>query len=154
MGKTQLTSWLISQFLAQGQTGLVVMDLAPDLIKGIGGKMELPPDAGLRVYAPGMIAPRLTGGSPAEVEALSEQNAQVIEAVLAKYLRKPCACLFINDVSMYLQAREPQGLLALMAATPTVVMNGYLGTRLGGGQVRPKGKIAHAGPGRALRPGA
>jgi hypothetical protein len=54
-----------------------------------------------------------------------------MDQALAEYQAAPAAALFINDVSLYLQAREPELLLEALAATPTVIMNGYHGRALG-----------------------
>lgn len=131
-GKTILVSRLVFQFMAEGYSGLVVMDLAPEVLHGVGGKMPLPPPTGgLRVISPWIAAPRLSGGSPQEVERLAQANGAVIDQVLTDYQAAPGQVLFINDVSLYLQSREPEALLTVLAATPTVVMNGYQGFSLG-----------------------
>ena len=143
-GKTALLSRILGLFLEQGRTGLVVLDLAPDLTQGIGGKMALPGAPGLRVYSPSLAPPRLRGGDDLqEVLRLAEANALAVERVMAEYLARPGQSLFINDVSMYLQAREPAGLEPLLSATPTVVMNGYHGSALGGGEFgdRERGRM-------------
>lgn len=131
-GKTILVSRLVSQFMAEGYSGLVVMDFAPEVLRGVGGKMPLPSQAGeLRVISPSIAAPRLSGGSAQEVEKLAQANGAVIDQVLTAYQAAPGRVLFINDVSLYLQSREPEALLAALAATSTVVMNGYQGLSLG-----------------------
>ncbi len=130
-GKTTLLGRLLAELAAQGREGLVVVDLAPEAVGGVGGKMKLPAAEGLRVYSPTLAAPRLSGGSPREVEALAQANGRRIEEVFAAYLADPGQVLFINDVSLYLQSREPEGLWPVLEATPTVVMNGYYGRSLG-----------------------
>jgi hypothetical protein len=131
-GKTALLSHLVSRFVSDGFNHLVVMDFAPKIMRGVGGKMPLPSDdQGLRVYSPSITPPRLSGGSPEEVAELARANGVAIDRVLADYQRSPGQTLFINDVSLYLQAREPEILLEALATTPTVVMNGYQGVSLG-----------------------
>jgi hypothetical protein len=131
-GKTALLSLLLLKFIEESYRDLTVMDFAPEMLRGVGGKMSLPPAAaGLRVFSPPIAAPRLSGGSPREVEALAHKNGAVLDQVLAAYQAEPGAVLFINDVSLYLQAREPEMLLDALATTPTVVMNGYQGESLG-----------------------
>jgi hypothetical protein len=134
-GKTALLGRILAMFMAEDPTGLVVMDLAPPAIRGIGGKLSLPPGKAPRVFSPALTAPRLTGRNPDEVRELAEENARVIGRELASYLARPGHCLFINDVSMYLQAREPARLLRVIDVTRTVVMNGYFGHSLGGGEL-------------------
>jgi len=87
------------------------------------------------VYAPPVAAPRLTGQTPEEVLALARQNAAAIEESFAAYLANPAKALFINDVSLYLQAGDPTRLYQILAATPTAVINGYMGSSLGGGEL-------------------
>ncbi len=131
-GKTTLTSRLLARFISEGYTDLAVMEFAPEMLRGVGGKMILPsPAAGLRVFSPSISPPRLSGGTPQEVEALSQANGAAIDQVLAEYQAAHGKALFINDVSLYLQARQPGLLLDALAATPTVVMNGYHGVSLG-----------------------
>jgi len=89
----------------------------------------------LTLYAPPMAAPRLTGQTPEQVRALARRNAARLEEVFAAYLAAPAAVLFINDVSLYLQAGDPARLYAVLEATPTVVINGYMGGSLGGGEL-------------------
>jgi len=131
-GKTTLTGNLLARFVKDGYTDLAVMEFAPEMLRGVGGKMALPsPATGLRVYSPPIAAPRLSAGSPEEVEALAQANGAAIDQALAEYQAAPSKVLFINDVSLYLQARDPELLMDALAATPTVVMNGYHGSSLG-----------------------
>lgn len=131
-GKTTLTGNLLARLVKDGYTDLAVMEYAPEMLRGVGGKMALPsPADNLRVYSPSISPPRLSGGTPEEVEALAQTNCAAIDQALAEYQAAPGSALFINDVSLYLQAREPELLLDALAATPTVVMNGYHGLSLG-----------------------
>ena len=134
-GKTDMLSRIMAAF-AQGEHGrMALMDMAPELTRGVGGKLVLPPGVHLKVCAPSIVAPRLTGKTPEEVTALARQNAANLATALEGYLAVPAAVLFINDVSLYLQAGDPAKLYEAMEATPTVVINGYLGTSLGGGEM-------------------
>lgn len=134
-GKTLLLARALKGFLDQGQEDLAVIDMAPPAIRGIGGQMggQWPP--AVRFYRAGLAAPRLTGRTPAEVLALARANARRLEEVFAAYLARPARVLLINDVSMYLQAGDPDRLLEVMQASPTVVINGYYGHSLGGGEL-------------------
>lgn len=131
-GKTTLTGNLLARLVKDGYTDIAVMEFAPEMLRGVGGKMTLPPHAaGLRVYSPPIAPPRLSAGSPEEVEALAQANGAAIDQSLAQYQAAPAKALFINDVSLYLQSREPELLLDALAATPSVIMNGYYGRSLG-----------------------
>jgi len=89
----------------------------------------------VRYYTGKIAAPRLTGKTSEEVQMLAAQNARMIEEIFSEYMRHPARALFMNDVSIYLQAGDLENLLALVYATPTVVMNGYYGDSLGGGSL-------------------
>lgn len=134
-GKTRLLAEVMSAFAQAGIAPLALMDLAPELTKGVGGKLTPPPGVELMHYAPPIAAPRLTGKTPEEVLSLAGQNAMAIEECFEAYLAAPAAALFINDVSLYLQAGDPARLHAVLDATPTVVINGYMGASLGGGEL-------------------
>ncbi|MBU0513321.1 MAG: hypothetical protein KJ621_00990 [Proteobacteria bacterium] len=133
-GKTAYLCAVLDEFLKAGLTDIAVIDLAPDRFQGIGGKMSGDRLAKVRHYSPRIIPPRLRGRSDEEIEALAEGNAELIEAILAQYLPEPARVLFINDVSLFLQARDPATLLGHIESTPTVILNGYFGASLGGGE--------------------
>ncbi|MCF8033919.1 MAG: hypothetical protein K9K66_16700 [Desulfarculaceae bacterium] len=134
-GKTRLLARIMRAFAAEGMGPLALMDLAPETIRGVGGKLGPLPGVELTVHAPPIAAPRLSGRTPEEVLALARQNAAAIEECFDAYLAAPALVLFVNDVSLYLQAGDPARLQAVLAATPTVVMNGYMGASLGGGEL-------------------
>jgi len=133
-GKTAYMAEIMDQFIREGRTDVAVIDLAPDRFQGIGGKMSGQGLARVRYYSPVIVPPRLRGRSDQEIEALAEANAGRTEAVLDQYGRQPARVLFINDVSLFLQARGPAALLNYLESTPTVILNGYLGASLGGGE--------------------
>ncbi|MCF8043672.1 MAG: hypothetical protein K9K65_06865 [Desulfarculaceae bacterium] len=134
-GKTGLLSRLMADFAAQDPGRMALIDMAPELTRGVGGKLSPPPGVNLKVCAPAIIAPRLTGKTPEEVLALAKANAARLEEAFEGYLAAPAVVLFINDVSLYLQAGDPAKLYQVLEATPTVVINGYLGASLGGGEM-------------------
>jgi len=134
-GKTAYLNNILDKFLEEGPTDLSVIDMAPQSIKGIGGKMRLEKPNSIRYLTAKIVAPRLMGGSREEVEALAEQNALSIDHIFLQYLKNPSKVLFINDVSIYLQAGDLDRLLSLLNSTPTVIMNGYFGLSLGGGKL-------------------
>ncbi|MEW5913342.1 MAG: hypothetical protein AB1814_12350 [Thermodesulfobacteriota bacterium] len=134
-GKTLLLAQVLQGLLAEGEADLAVIDMAPPLTKGVGGKMGGPWPAAVRYFAAELVAPRLSGRNPAEVLTLAQDNARRLEQLFAQYLRRPARTLLINDVSMYLQAGELSRLKEVLAASRTVVMNGYYGHSLGGGEL-------------------
>lgn len=134
-GKSTLLLHILKAFQARGETGLTVIDLAPEAVGGIGGKLAAATAPGLRYLTAPIVAPRLTGKSEQEAWALARANAEMIEDLFDRRLKTPGRALFINDVSIYLQAGAPEKLLHWLAGAPTVVMNGYYGRSLGGGEL-------------------
>jgi len=127
-GKTTRTAALLKQFLVAGHThDLAIVDLAPDPVRGIGGKLalELPPQV-LYLTAP-IAAPRLMGRNAAHVMELAIRNAKVIETLFAELERQPRDILFLNDVTLYLQAGNLDRLLGLLRNSGTVIINAYYG---------------------------
>ena len=134
-GKTAYLGSILSRFLEDGQTGLTIIDMAPETAKGIGGKMSHGEIRSTRYFTTQIMAPRLMGGSQEEVEALAKRNALLIDNIFSQYLKNPSKVLLINDVSIYLQSGDLDKLLLFLKSTPTVIMNGYFGYSLGGGKL-------------------
>ena len=132
-GKTGLLADALQVFLVAGQGGLAVIDMAPPTTKGIGGKLRGVWLDQVRYFSAELAPPRLTGTTPQEVMDLAAQNARRLEQVFDTYLTEPARALFVNDVSMYLQAGDPDRLEEVLAASACVVINGYYGHSLGGG---------------------
>ena len=131
-GKTKLTVDLLNQVLEKKTVKVAFLDLAPGLTKGIGSKANVPQNPLLRYYTTEIVPPRLTAQSPEEAKSYALQNARAIEVLFSSYMRNKCEVLFINDVSLYLQAGEMQKLLTVTTTAPSVIMNGYYGFSLGG----------------------
>ena len=134
-GKTAYLSEIINEFIKEGEKDITLIDMAPEETNGIGGKMNLEGDDIIRYYTAQIVAPRLTGRSTDEVEALAKQNAELIESVFFKYKKNPGKVLFVNDISLYIQTGDLRKLLSWLNSTPTVIMNGYYGSSLGGGEL-------------------
>ncbi|MBW1924491.1 MAG: hypothetical protein JRJ35_13560 [Deltaproteobacteria bacterium] len=134
-GKTELLSRILGAFLEAGETDLAVLDMAPDLMRGVGGKMRPPRGNAVRYFATMIHPPRLSGRTPDETRILAEGNARRLEILFDRVDERPAAVLLINDVSIYLQAAGPDRLMELVGRSPTVVMNGYWGLSLGGGEL-------------------
>jgi len=134
-GKTAYLAEILTRFLEEGETNLTVIDMAPENVKGIGGKMRTGGTSSLRYYTVQIVAPRLVGRTVDEVEILARENVRLIDGLFKEYLKNPSKVLFINDISLYLQAGDLDKLLSFLSATPTVIMNGYYGSILGGGKL-------------------
>ena len=134
-GKTSYTAKILQRFFDEGILNPTIIDMAPRSTKGIGGKMKIDSRHSGKYVTTEIVAPRLVGKSVDETRMLAERNAGLIDEVFAVYLKKPGEVLFINDISIYLQAGDLDKLLAYLQTTPTVVMNGYYGASLGGGEL-------------------
>lgn len=134
-GKTVYLCEILSRFLDEGEKEIALIDMAPESVEGIGGKIDHEKTDAIKYYTAQIVAPRLTGKTVEEVETLAEHNAKLIDEIFVEYLNNPCKVLFINDVSIYLQAGDLNELLSLLHSTPTVIMNGYYGFSLGGGKL-------------------
>ena len=134
-GKTAYLDEILNRFLEEGEADITVIDMAPDSVRGIGGKMSKAEICSTRYLTAQIAAPRLTGRSYQDAKTLARHNARLIEDIFAEYLENPGKVLFINDISLYLQAGNLDKLLTLIGSTPTVIMNGYYGFSLGGGEL-------------------
>ncbi len=134
-GKTTLLGRIMRAFWEQGYRDLGLIDLAPPLTRGVGGKMELGEMSPAFYYPVSTVAPRLSGSDEAEVEALARRNRAVIDQALEQYLKAPAQVLFINDLSLYLHQGRAEELISWLKNLSTVVMNGYYGQSLGGGEL-------------------
>jgi len=138
-GKTALTARMISEAVSLSvATDVTVIDMAParrkfkDII--IGGRitdfLDAKTNARLLVSTRKLHAPRIEGHTATEIINLAKANAESIEELLESYLASPTPILFINDVSIYLQAGETRRLLKTVKAAETFVANAYHGTTL------------------------
>jgi hypothetical protein len=134
-GKTAYSVEVLKRFKERGETEIAVIDMAPESIKGIGGKMPNEAVRDVRYYSVQVVAPRLTGKTEDEIQSLASHNAKSIEDAFGEYEKGPSKVLFINDISLYLQAGGLTRLYSVLNSTPTVVMNGYYGDSLGGGKL-------------------
>jgi hypothetical protein len=129
-GKTRLTLAIIEAFCKKGHAGdITILDLAPDLVNGIGGQLALPPSRDLLVLTCPVIPPRLTAKNEAQVDTLARRNAAAIDPLIDCALDARRPILFVNDASLYLQAGRPERLFALASAHATVVLNAYIGKK-------------------------
>ncbi len=127
-GKTRETQRILSLWVAANPTPLMtVLDLAPEPVHGIGGRLTLPPRFMGRYLFTEIIPPRLIGQSAAEISDLAAANARAIEPLLDDCLRQPHPLLVINDVTLYLQAGDYARLDAVLQSATTILLNAYYG---------------------------
>ena len=127
-GKTSQTLNILKLFLKAGHAKkIAILDLAPGNIQGIGGKMEPPLDEPLLYLTTSILAPRLTGKDKYHTLKLAEKNATAIEKLFAKFYRQKREILFVNDVTLYLQAGDFERCIKILDTTSTHIINAYYG---------------------------
>ena len=141
-GKTTLTMTLLHALCAGGLSGrIAVIDMAPDIppevaagrgLKGVGGKLAPLPE-GVSYLAADIRAPRLISRTEAEALGVAQENRVKIDGLFDAYGVAGRDILFINDLSIYLQAGRAEDLLRRIETASTVVANGYYGSALGSG---------------------
>lgn len=136
-GKTALTAKILDEAVSLGFGRMItVLDLAPALNLGsakLGRSLKefSRSIVSVRYVRPSVIhAPRLEGRSSEEVLRLAEENASLIDRFLDELIEKVNPVLFVNDLTLYLQAGEPQRIVDLFERSETVVANAYRGERL------------------------
>jgi len=137
-GKTVVTANLLDQAVDVGYSRkITVIDMAPPTMRvrgvRIGGTLAEITKSTLKVryLKPARVkAPRVTAKTPQELRKLAKFNWTAIDRLLTKYARKPTPILFINDVSMYLQAGRLEHILRIARKADTFIANGYLGKKL------------------------
>jgi hypothetical protein len=154
-GKTTLTRDILDGFCRQGLGGrIAVLDLAPEIpeetlrrrgLAGVGGRLELPKGCGAAVLHATIVAPRLTSSSEEEAMEKAGWNRKVIEGLFLRFESQGRDILFINDVSLYLQAGDLDLITALLEKTGTAVVNGYFGEKLGLGELSRREREAMRG---------
>jgi hypothetical protein len=126
-GKTRYTAAILDAVVsAEGAGDVTVIDLAPRLKNGIGGRLR-PPAGPVQYLTTTITPPRLTAREPDEVLTLARGNAAAAERLFDAYLDRPRPVLFVNDASLYLQAGGLERFIRLLAAAGTAVVNAYCG---------------------------
>lgn len=151
-GKTTLCRRWLDVVCQQGlgeQTA--VIDMAPHItealalekgVVGAGGYLRAAPESGVLDLRADLDPPRLSSKTETEAMAKAQRNADSINALFAKLRSDQRDILFINDVTLYLQAGSAQNLIDHIDAVgpSTLVVNGYWGERLGGGELTRREK--------------
>jgi len=136
VGKTRLLASLIDEAASEPDLRVVILDLAPEA--HIGSETI---GASVKTYArklhhvkylrPNIVyAPRLQGRSREEVLDLAAKNASSIEPILITLASDPPDTLFIDDLTIYLQAGKIEPLIKLISITRTFIATAYKGKRL------------------------
>ena len=143
-GKTTLCKGWLNELSQQGLGArIALIDMAPTIppelalkrgIVGAGGELRAPEESQVLDLRAHLEPPRLSSSSESEALEKAERNAQLIDALLRR-LEPQRDILFINDVTLFLQARSAASLIGAAGfdTRTTLVVNGYRGERLGGG---------------------
>lgn len=144
-GKTTLTREILHAMCERGWgRKILVLDLAPRIpkglalkagLEGVGGGLRVPGGSDALYMRPVVVPPRLSAKTQEEAHALAESNRLAIEEEMEKASRRQRDILFLNDLSLYLQAGSALKLSNFLGKFITVVANGYMGERLGGGEL-------------------
>lgn len=130
-GKTRFTRDILDAFLEEGERDIAVIDLAPEMYKGIGGKMADIAEQGVLYMTTGIDPPRLLGRNQREVQSVAKKNAAAIDRLFTSYLGTPKKVLFINDVTLYLHRGTMERLCRVISNAETRIINAYYGESLG-----------------------
>lgn len=143
-GKTTLCQRWLNELCQQGLgSRIALVDMAPTIsrelalkrgIVGAGGELRAPAGSEVLDLRAFLVPPRLSSSSETEALEKAERNAQIIDTLIGR-LEPQRDILFINDVTLFLQARSAASLIgsAGFDKRTTLVINGYRGERLGGG---------------------
>ena len=143
-GKTTLCQRWLNELCQQGLgPRIALVDMAPTIsrelalkrgIVGAGGELRAPAGSEVLDLRAPIEPPRLSSSTENEALEKAERNAQIITTLIGR-LETQRDILFINDVTLFLQARSAASLIerAGFDRKTTLVVNGYRGERLGGG---------------------
>ncbi len=127
-GKTRRTAKILEALAKAGfSRRITVLDLAPETVRGAGGKLARP-DGDIAYLTAAIAAPRLTAKTEQEANALALANARAIDALITRAFELNRPILVINDATLYLQASPGDRLIDLIGRASTVVANAYRGT--------------------------
>ena len=142
-GKTALARELMNTLRSRGLSSrMAVIDMAPEIpeaialrrgMKGVGGRLVPTGMEGVLYLSVPLRPPRLSAGTEEEALAVAAENRDLLDGLFARFRTEHRDILFINDVSIYVQAGRAKNLLRWIEGTPTVVANGYYGRSLGTG---------------------
>jgi hypothetical protein len=143
-GKTILTRTVLEALLCRQDLGgrIAIVDMAPDVpehlarekgLIGVGGKLMSPERPDILYLGGHLEPPRLSSKTEDEAMEKAQHNRRIIDGLFRELDLQSRDILFINDVSLYLQAGATEQLTRWLDRAATVVANGYWGNRLGGG---------------------
>ncbi len=129
-GKTTRTDQLLEMFIHAGYASqIAILDLAPDLIQGVGGKMRIKPLIEVLYLSTQIAAPRLQGKNDEHIWQLAQANARAIERQFEQLSDEKRKILFVNDATLYLQAGAFENFEKVLNSFDTAIINAYEGER-------------------------
>lgn len=137
-GKTRITRALLLEAASSSGDAVTLIDMAPPRRGGThspGGRIMIPrelSDAVRRLNPRCIARPRTEGSDREGVLRLAVANADKIAPCLEAFCRSPTDALFVNDLTIFLHAGNPELLRAAILKSSTFVGNAYSGTRIGG----------------------
>lgn len=133
-GKTRLLSKLIDEAALAYDSKVAVLDLAPEVqinpntTVGASVKTYCKHLNQVNYLRPKVIyAPRVQGRNKEEVLNLASKNASTIEPLLVSLTSTPPDILFIDDLTIYLQAGKIDLLTTLISKVRTFIATAYKG---------------------------
>ena len=127
-GKTTLTTLILEHFLNAGYgQQIAVLDLSPDPVQGIGGKLSLGSGTPALYLTAHIIAPRLMGKDAAHTLRLAKENVGKIEVLFEVFKRQRREIVFVNDATLYLQSGSLALFLETLSMSSTQIINAYYG---------------------------
>jgi hypothetical protein len=132
-GKTACTLRVFRGLRKTCQGSIFVLDLAPEEVNGVGGKLPLSEEekGGVIYLSPLIVPPRLRGKSEEEVQRLAEENRERIDQILRTPKASGVNVLFVNDISLYFHAGRPEQLWLQVEGISTLILNGDYGRYFG-----------------------
>jgi len=144
-GKTSLSRAILEEMCRHRLAGrIAIIDLAPEIpdevllnrgLKGIGGRLLPPSEEDVIYLSTQLVAPRVSSSNEAQAIEKAKLNAPKIEALFKRYQEIKRDILFINDISLSLQAESAEKLIDFLQIAKTVIANGYYGIKLKSGEV-------------------
>ena len=142
-GKTTLTQRILEAMCGQGLgTKIAIIDMAPEIptdvlvargLQGVGGKLLPSGENDVLYIGASLKPPRLRSVTEEEAMGIARENVAKIEGLFQDFERGGRDILFMNDISLYLQAGTTEVLLNWFRRAKTVIANGYYGESLGSG---------------------
>lgn len=132
-GKTKLLASLLDEAALEPNLNIVVLDLAPEFrigsnIVGVSIRAYSKSLSKVKYLKPHPIfAPRLQGKSKQEVLDLASRNASIIEPYLVNLFSLSPEILFVDDLTIYLQAGKIGLITQLILRVSTFIATAYKG---------------------------